>query len=91
MKKILAVVILVLCVVSCSVSMGGSNIQDSNGDCIYVRLRNSGESVKGYMRLSIVEFTYKGHQYLWFRDSNFQSAVGGPMHDPDCEKCLKKE
>lgn len=89
MKKILAVVILVLCVLSCGVSMDGSNIQDTRKEYIYVRLRNSGESVKGHMKIGIVEFTYNGHQYLWFRDSYSQSAVGGPMHDPDCEKCLE--
>lgn len=89
MKKILAVVILALCVLSCSIPVDESNIQDTKCEYIYVRLRNPGESVMGHKKIGIVEFTYNGHQYLWFRDSSSQSAVGGPMHDPDCEKCLE--
>ena len=86
MKKILAVIILVLCVVSCT-PMDESKIQESSGKVIYVRLKNSEETVMGHMQISVVEFIHNGHQYLWFRDSNSQSAVGGPMHDPDCKKC----
>lgn len=87
MKKILAVIILVLCVVSCA-PMDESNIQESKSEVIYVRLKNSEETTTGHKQIQVVEFTYNDHQYLWFRDSNSQSAVGGPMHDPDCKKCL---
>ena len=90
MKKILAVIVLALCVVSCA-PMDESKIQESRDEVIYVRLKNSNETVMGHKQISVIEFTHNDHQYLWFRDSNSQSAVGGPMHDPDCEKCSESK
>lgn len=36
----------------------------------------------------IVHFKYKGHHYILFDESSGNCAVGGVIHDPDCE-CLK--
>lgn len=38
----------------------------------------------------VTHFEYQNHQYIKFRSSNFDSAIGGVVHDPDCKYCNKK-
>ena len=36
------------------------------------------------------EFTYKGHNYIWFNSSTGYDGASGFVHNPDCQ-CHKKE
>lgn len=38
----------------------------------------------------ITHFEYNNHQYIKFRSSDFDSAIGGVVHDPDCKYCNNK-
>lgn len=89
MKKILAIFVLVFSVVSCTY-VGERNIQTSEYyKRIQVRLVDSNENTMGHRQIQVIEFMHEGHQYFWMRDGSGQSACGGPVHNPDCEKCLK--
>lgn len=40
--------------------------------------------------VTAVEFTYKGHSYIWFHNNNGEwDGNDGLVHNPDC-KCNKK-
>lgn len=39
----------------------------------------------------VTHFEYRNHQYIKFRTSYGGAAVGGVVHDPDCEYCNIKE
>lgn len=42
----------------------------------------------------VIEFTYKGHDYIWFRSVNgvYAGYDGGIVHDPYCRnpQCVKE-
>lgn len=47
------------------------------------------EQIGTYVASNIIEFNYKGHKYLLYRQSYNKGGVGGIAHDPDCP-CHKK-
>ena len=37
-------------------------------------------------KLDVSEFTYKGHKYILFKETNVFGQIS-VVHDPDCNKC----
>ena len=54
------------------------------GFAVYVYDKNKG--LTPLEKLNVSDFTYKGHQYIIFRDKNFLKN-GSVVHKPDC-KCF---
>ena len=54
------------------------------GFAVYVHDKNKG--LTPLEKLNVSEFTYKGHQYIIFRDKNLFKN-GSVVHNPDC-KCF---
>ena len=89
MRKILLIFVLLFCVLSCVPSHEG-NVQQDVQVCYstFVNVETP-DKFKSNFRIEVIKFTYEDHQYFWMRDGNNQSSVGGPIHDPKCEKCLE--
>lgn len=90
MKKILAVIVLALCVLSCSIPANEGNVQQDIQvrHSTFVNVKTPDNKFNPNLRIEVIKFIYEDHQYLWMRDGHNQSSVGGPIHDPKCEKCL---
>lgn len=86
MKKFLAIFALVFSVTSCTY-VGEENAQISESRRIIVRITN--DKFVGSRQIQVIEFMHEGHQYFWMRDENGQASCGGPVHDPNCSKCVK--
>ena len=88
MKKFLAIFALVFSVTSCTY-VGEENAQTSESRRIIVKMTDSSENIIGGRQIQIIEFMHEGHQYFWMRDGNGQASCGGPVHDPNCSKCVE--
>ena len=49
--------------------------------------RDNGQLPFSYIK----HFSYKGHDYIFFRTSYADNGVGGVVHDPECECNQGKE
>ena len=52
-------------------------------------VNNKNKDLTPLEQLNVSEFTYKGHQYIIFKDKNLLKN-GSVVHNPDC-KCFSME
>lgn len=84
MKKFLLPLLGLLLLTSCEEA--GSHYTERE------ELRNSQTVNTNYqVEFDFTEFTFRGHDYIWVQNHSmgtvYDSASGGPVHDPDCRKC----
>lgn len=89
MRKILLIFVLLFCVLSCIPENEGNVQQEVQvHHSTFVNVKTPDNKFNSNFRIEVIKFIYEDHQYFWMRDGNNQSSVGGPVHDPKCEKCL---
>lgn len=76
MKKLLLTTAVILSLASCETD--GTRIDD---------YRDKENLLVKYIK----HFEYKGHDYIFFKDGVANNAIGGVVHDPDCECKANKE
>ena len=88
MRKILLIFVLLFCVLSCA---NEGNVQQDVQTChtTFINVKTPDNKFNTNLRIEVIKFIYEDHQYFWMRDGINQSSVGGPIHDPECEKCLE--
>jgi hypothetical protein len=86
MRKILLIFVLLFCVLSCIPVDEGNDVPVCQST--FVNVKTPDNKFNPNLRIEVIKFIYEDHQYFWMRDGHNQSSVGGPIHDPKCEKCL---
>lgn len=83
MKKLLSILIVLFLFISCVeppkreiVGKCGSKVEIINNDISY--------------DIKVQTLTYKGHDYIMFKQGRRKFAMMGVEHDPDCKTCKKK-
>lgn len=74
MRTIIALLMLVG-LTSC-VAKSDAPVREETGTTVY--RSKSGSSLKA------LEFTYKGHSYIWFHRDGGWDGANGMVHNPDC-------
>ena len=84
MKTLLSVLILLVLFISCEeppkreiVGECNSKVEIINNDISY--------------DIKVQTLTYKGHDYIMFKQGSGKFAMMGVEHDPDCKACKKVE
>ena len=79
MKKLLFVLLLCVVAISSCDELEKKKVSHSSVDVGKLHLDN-------HVSLRVTEFTYKGHEFIWFKNEGGKYANSGIVHDPDC-KC----